>query len=293
MTTASARNLLIEQLTPRYGAAEAASIARIVLEDAFAVDGLSAEVSTKAEGRWRVEDVEKLQQILVRLLAGEPVQYVLGEADFFGLKFKVNPSVLIPRQETEELVAWVLEDLKSSDLEHPAVFDIGIGSGCIGITLKKKFPRLNLFGLEKSRAALELARENARRILGETAVFEFIEGDILSYPDWANFPLLDVVVSNPPYIPLVEKDMVPEHVAAHEPGLALFVYDEDPLLFYRAIADFSLQKLKPGGALFFECNEFNAGEVAALLRQKGFHNVTLRKDLAGAERMVRGIFIPR
>ncbi|HRI60582.1 MAG TPA: HemK/PrmC family methyltransferase, partial [Saprospiraceae bacterium] len=242
MTTISARNLLTEQLTPRYGAGEAASIARIVLEDAFSVDGGRWTVDggrlTADGGRWTADDQEKLQQILARLLAGEPVQYVLGEADFFGLKFRVNPAVLIPRQETEELVAWVLEHLKSSDLEHPAVLDIGLGSGCIGITLKKKFPRLHLYGLEKSKAALDVALENARRILGETTAFEFMEGDILSYPDWANFPLLDVVVSNPPYIPFAEKNMVPEHVVAHEPALALFVDDDDPLLFYRTIADF-------------------------------------------------------
>lgn len=287
MTTASARNLLLVQLTPRYGAGEAASIARIVLEDSFLIR------STADNRPWAPEEEAKLDRMLARLVAGEPVQYVLGAADFFGLKFKVDPAVLIPRQETEELVAWVLEHLKSVRAENPALLDVGLGSGCIGVTLKKKFARLQLFGLEKSPGALALARENARRILGETAAFELVEGDALSYPDWANFPNLDVVVSNPPYIPLVEKDMVPEHVAAHEPVMALFVTDADPLLFYRSIAGFSLQKLKPGGALFFECNEFNATAVADLLRRGGFHDVELRKDLAGADRMVRGIYRPR
>lgn len=274
MTATSARTLLIEQLTPRYGAGEAASIARIVIEDFFPKN-----------------NEEQFYQILNRLLAGEPVQYVLGQADFFCLKFKVNSAVLIPRQETEELVAWVLEHLKNSKLESPALLDIGLGSGCIGVTLKKKFPRLRLFGLEKSEAALAVAVENARLILGENADVEFAEGDILKKSDWEKFPPLDVVVSNPPYIPLVEKAMMPEHVVAHEPAEALFVSDDDPLAFYRAIADFSLQKLQAGGALFFECNEFNANEVADLLGEKGFSKAELRKDLAGAERMVRGTFL--
>ena len=279
MTAESARTLLTEQLLPRYGAGEAASIARIVMEDAF-------------EKRWTVEEVKQLENITARLTHGEPVQYVLGQADFFGLKFKVNPAVLIPRQETEELVAWVLEYLKTSNLGNPVVLDIGLGSGCIGVTLKKKFPGLQLFGLEKSRAALEIALQNARHLLGERAEFNFTEGDILNYPDWSEFPQLDVVVSNPPYIPLVEKGIMPEHVTEYEPALALFVDNDDPLLFYCVIADFSLQKLKPGGTLLFECNEFNASEVAGLLREKGFTEVELRKDLAGAERMVRGVFLP-
>jgi release factor glutamine methyltransferase len=279
MTTAEARFLLTEQLTPRYGEGEAKSIARIVIEDVFGEQQLAI-------------DNFKFHEILARLLAGEPVQHVLGQADFFGLKFKVNPAVLIPRQETEELVAWVLEFLKTSALEHPALLDVGLGSGCIGITLKKKLPRLNLFGLEKSKAALEVAVENARLILGGNAEFEFAEGDIFKLFDWEKFPKLDVVVSNPPYILHAEKVMLPEHVAAHEPAEALFVSDDAPLGFYRAIADFSLKKLNAGGALFFECNEFNASEVADLLREKGFSKVELRKDLAGAERMVRGIFQP-
>lgn len=279
MTADSARALLTEQLTRRYGAGEAKAIARIVMEDAFG-------------NQHSTIDNFQFHEILVRLLAGEPVQYILGQADFFGLQFKVNPGVLIPRQETEELVAWVLEYLKISPVENPVVLDIGLGSGCIGVTLKKKFPRLQLFGLEKSHAALKVAIHNARHILGEQAEFQFTEGDILNYPDWVKFPQLDVVVSNPPYIPLVEKAIMPEHVTAHEPALALFVENNDPLLFYRVIADFSLQKLNPGGALFFECNEFNASEVADLLCEKSFAEVELQKDLAGAERMVRGISSP-
>ncbi|MBC7774138.1 MAG: peptide chain release factor N(5)-glutamine methyltransferase [Phycisphaerae bacterium] len=281
MTANLARNFLVEQLTPRYGEGEAKAIARIVFEDVF--------------DHGRAFDESRFEEIQARLVAGEPVQYVLGEADFFGLKFKVNPSVLIPRQETEELVAWVLEYLKDfPPINAPRLLDIGLGSGCIGITLKKKMPGLQLFGMEKSPAALAIVTENAERILNipisQYPNIPFLHGDILNRSDWALFPQMDVVVSNPPYIPHSEKSLVPEHVLAHEPSLALFVDDPDPLLFYRAIADFSLEKLRPGGMLFFECNEFNAAAVVEILRQKGFKNVELRKDLAGAERMVKAAF---
>ena len=275
MTALSARDFLVQQLTPRYGEGEARSIARIVFEDAF--------------DHGRAFEETRFTEILLRLVSGEPVQYILGEADFFGLKFKVSPAVLIPRQETEELVAWVLEHLKSfaNFIDGPMLLDIGIGSGCIGITLKKKISELKLFGLEKSPAALAIALENGAALISQYPDFQFLQGDILNRADWAKFPRLDIVVSNPPYIPHSDKSLVPEHVASHEPALALFVEDPDPLIFYRVIADFSLEKLVPGGILFFECNEFNATEVVSMLQEKGFAEVELRKDLAGAERMVK------
>lgn len=283
MTTDEMMKMLAQSLTPRYGAGESASIARIVAEDVF---------SLKKSPEWTLTAAETahFEEIKTRLIAGEPVQYVLGEADFFGLKFRVSPSVLIPRQETEELVAWVLQYLKSIQLEQPTLLDIGLGSGCIGITLQKKYPWLRLYGLEKSRAALEVAAENADRILAPSPLTprpSLLHGDILNPADWEQFPSLDVVVSNPPYIPLREKNVMPDHVLAHEPGLALFVDDDDPLLFYRTIAQFCQKKLRPGGALFFECNEFNAPQVADLLREMGFVGVELRRDLAGAERMAK------
>lgn len=280
MSSEQARSYLIEQLSPYYGLGEAKAIARIVFEDVF--------------DRGQSFDALQFEAIHQRLLAGEPVQYVTGQADFFGLKFKVSPAVLIPRQETEELVAWVLNHLKSlSPLSAPALIDIGLGSGCIGITLKKKRPGIQLFGLEKSPEALALALENAEQILQgpkfQALDYQLLLGDILSHADWGKFPEMDVVVSNPPYIPHHESKLIPEHVMAHEPALALFVDGPDALLFYRAIADFALEKLRPDGALFFECNEFNAPEVAQLLKEKGFQSVELRKDLSGADRMVCGL----
>lgn len=282
MTCSAAELQLIQSLTERYGAGEAASITRIVMEDRFRYYGrhdrdLSAEESIDFEN------------ISARLVAGEPVQYVLGAADFFGLKFLVTPAVLIPRQETEELVSEVLKYLKSQDNDRPILLDIGLGSGCIGLTLKKKWPKLQLYGMEKSEAALEVARENAAYLVGDDMRgIHLFQGDILEANSWEILPEFDVVVSNPPYIPTSEKHLVPEHVQAHEPSLALFVESDDPLLFYRVIADFASKKLKPGGMLFFECNEFNAGAVAQLLREKGFKEVQLQQDLSGADRMVWG-----
>lgn len=279
--------MLVERLLPRYGPAEAAGIARIVLEDVFQVHKLSPRTF---EEQWSPAQTEHLQQIIQRLERGEPVQYVVGTAEFFGLTFQVNPAVLIPRQETEELVAWVLEYLKAAARNGELnLLDIGLGSGCIGITLKKKMPQIRLFGLEKSVEALHVATENAWQILGKHAQFEFTQGDITHPPDWEQFPGLDVIVSNPPYIPETEKSLMPEHVLAHEPALALFVENDDPLLFYHTIADFALEKLRPRGILFFECNEFNAPRVAALLTLRNFQMVMLRKDLSGADRMVCGI----
>lgn len=278
--------MLVEALTPQYGPAEAAGMARIVLEDAFQVRKYS---DSAFEQQWTAAQTAHLQQIIQRLEAGEPVQYVVGTAEFFGLTFQVNPAVLIPRQETEELVAWVLEYLKSGSAPpQPNLLDIGLGSGCIGITLKKKMPGIHLFGMEKSAEALAVATENAKQILGESAVFDFFQGDITDKTDWQKLPDLDVIVSNPPYIPYSEVSLMPEHVLEHEPALALFVPNDRPLLFYEMIAEVGLEKLRPGGWLFFECNEFNAAEVKKLLEDKQYQAVTLRKDISGADRMVSG-----
>ena len=286
MTPEAVKKLLIDRLAPRYGTGEAAAIARIVLEDVFQVH---RQTSDEFSARWSESQSTHLQSVAKRLEAGEPVQYVVGTAEFFGLTFQVTPAVLIPRQETEELVAWILEFVKSTHQRQPVnLLDIGLGSGCIGITLRKKLPEIRLFGLEKSQEALEVATMNATKILGEKSAFQFLQGDISDRSSWHLFPTMQVIVSNPPYIPDSEKTLMPEHVLEHEPALALFVGHDDPLFFYRTIADFALEKLENDGRLFFECNEFNALEVVALLSEKGFKQVELRKDLSGADRMVAG-----
>ena len=268
---------LTEALTPAYGGGEASSIARIVAEDAFHLKGNA--------GR-ELDEVEytRYLDISQRLLSGEPVQYVLGQADFFGMKFRVSPATLIPRQETEELVAWVLEEPVSNGVK---LLDIGLGSGCIAISIRKKRPGWTVYGMEVSEEALAVAQQNSETLVGGDT--RFFHGNALKKQDWQNLPALDIVISNPPYIPAAERTLVPVHVLNHEPHLALFVTDEDPLLFYREIAGMSLEKLKSGGRLFFECNEFNAGEVAEMLGQSGFTSIESRKDICGADRMVRAV----
>ncbi|MCS6929613.1 MAG: peptide chain release factor N(5)-glutamine methyltransferase [Saprospiraceae bacterium] len=271
----------VQNLCLRYSLGEARSIARIVFADVLGYRNPPAMLSSEEEAC--------IAPILQRLLAGEPIQYILGQADFLGLKFRVNPSVLIPRQETEELVVLALRWLNAREQQQPVVLDIGLGSGCIGIALKRRRPDVRLFGLEKSPHALAIALENACALLGE-GEFDFALGDILR-PETlpTNWPLFDLIISNPPYVLRREQHLMPEHVLAHEPPEALFVEEEDPLVFYRAIAQLAQRKLTVGGALFFECNEFNASQVANLLTEMSFSAVTLQKDLCGADRMVWAI----
>lgn len=266
------RRNLATQLTPLYDAGEAMSIARI------AADYARRFVAPNAlDAFWL--------QLCERLLAGEPIQYVLGETEFLGKRFKVSPAVLIPRMETEEVVVFALDILKEK--KAPAVLDIGLGSGCIGLSIKAKRPDVRLFGLEKSPEALAIARENINWVLKSPEEVYFAEGDILQ-PETlpADWPQFDLIVSNPPYIPHREAALMPAHVLEHEPHLALFVEDADPLLFYRKIGAWSKTRLAPGGHLLFECNEFNAPDVVQLLEQQGYKHTTLHKDLSGADRTV-------
>lgn len=268
------------QLQDRYEPGEAQSITRIVLEDAFkySPERKVLPVSPEEELLYR--------HIRYRLLRGEPVQYVLGVADFYGLQFMVDQRVLIPRQETEELVHWVLEDWKKAG--KPAdkqLLDIGTGSGCIPITIKHQAPPIDVSGLDVDAGALELAALNAERY--ETPI-RWIHQDILKTEEWERLGQFDYIVSNPPYIPPSERHLMPEHVLSHEPELALFAPENDPLVFYREIGLFAFQQLLPDCALYFETNEYNADRVADLLRDIGFSQVDLRQDLAGKDRMVRG-----
>ena len=224
---------------------------------------------------------------LERLKKHEPIQYILGETEFCGLKFKVSPSVLIPRPETEELVEWV-------ELPHPpkggflsgtpTILDIGTGSGCIAVALKKKFPSANVSAMDISAEALALAKENAA--LNEVYI-EFIQDDIL-HPAATNRKW-DVIVSNPPYIPHAGKAEMASGVLDFEPHLALFVPDGDPLLFYRRIADFALEHLTSQGSLYFEIHQSLGRQCCLLLESMGFHSVELRKDLSGNDRMISSI----
>jgi release factor glutamine methyltransferase len=220
-------------------------------------------------------------EILSQLKASKPIQYILGETDYYGRTFRVNPAVLIPRPETEELVKWVLD---SVSMANPSILDIGTGSGCIAISLKLELPEADVVALDISADALALAQENAA--LHKAAV-RFIEKDVLLMHSTDVASTFDVVLSNPPYIALSEKNSMKANVLANEPHLALFVPNTNPLIFYERIASIAHEKLNLGGFLFFEINERFGKEVLKLLVKKGFKYVELRQDLGGKDRMVK------
>lgn len=274
----------VQELTAIYEEAEARNILRIYFEDVFEIKNIERE-STLTE-----QQLIQLDEAVTRLLQHEPIQYVIGEADFFGYKFKVSPAVLIPRPETEELVDAIIQYLKKyyKQIEKLKILDIGTGSGCIPITLKKKLPEAEVHAIDVSAEALAIAQENA--IKNEVSI-NFAHIDILNQELWATYAdsNFDIIVSNPPYIPFQEQSLMAKNVLDHEPHLALFVNDNVPLIFYNTIASFAQQKLKRKGWLYFECNEFNATEVEDLLIEKRFRLVEIIKDMSGKNRMVCGM----
>ncbi len=260
-----------------YDEREANNIATIVMEDVFSIKNNQKKTLTE-------ENILSLQSIEIRFLNNEPLQYIIGNADFYGLKFRVTPDVLIPRAETEELVYWMINTCKSANWLSPKILDIGTGSACIPITLKKKMPQSDVFALDISENALAIAKENA--VLNEASI-HFLQQDILHESAMNIEHQFDLIVSNPPYIPQQEFELMPTHVTAHEPHLALFVEDDDALIFYKKIAIFATKKLSKNGYLFFECNEFNAADVVKMLDNQGFINIVLQKDMSGKDRMIR------
>ena len=222
-----------------------------------------------------------IQNTLQELLLHKPIQYVLGEAWFYRMKFKVNEHVLIPRPETEELVEQLIKDRKSK-LTDPAILDIGTGSGCIPIAIKKNLPASQLTAIDVSKDALALAKENAAL---HNAHIHFTELNFLEETNWSSLGMFDIIISNPPYIPINEKEKLDKNVTAFEPHLALFVPDKSPLIFYEKIAAFGRDHLLPNGKIYLETHEDHAKETAAL-----FHNiyqtVMIKKDMYGKERMI-------
>ncbi len=278
------RDILYSSLSDTYSGNEIRIFGNMILEKitGFSRAGLLARKNTELN-----EQQRKLAlQYLDRLKNHEPVQYILGETEFYGLKFKVNPFVLIPRPETEELIEWIKppHPPKGGFLSGtPTVLDIGTGSGCIAVSLKKKFPSAKITAMDISAEALNVARENAE--INHVEI-EFLQDDILNpAPTDRRW---NVIVSNPPYIPASEQHEMDKNVTDFEPHLALFVQDNDPLIFYRKIAGFALTHLTPGGKLYFETHKDLAHHCRQLLEQYGFTSVEIRKDISGNERMVKG-----
>lgn len=266
-------------LEPLYGNGEARAITDYVLDVCF---GLSkADILCGAVEEMTAEKTAELNKIFGRLTEGEPVQYVLGRAEFSGRWFNVRPGVLIPRPETEELCAWITADSKAS--ASPKVLDIGTGSGCIAITLQLDMPESKVTAWDISADALDVARENAQQL---GANVSFVRQDALNAKPEGEW---DVIVSNPPYICEKEKKDMAVNVLEHEPHTALFVPDADPLLFYRAITRLAVQTLSKGGRLYFEINPIYADDTCRMMRAEGMTAVELRSDMYGKQRMAKGI----
>jgi release factor glutamine methyltransferase len=226
---------------------------------------------------------EELTQVLLKLATGLPVQYAIGRTEFYGLPFNVTPDVLIPRPETEELVEWILQEAADRQWYAPQIIDIGTGSGCIAIALQKNLPRSAVSAIDISEAALQVAKANAS--LNEVPV-NFIQANILD-KRYSPFEKSNIIVSNPPYVTQQDRQLMHNRVTDFEPHMALFVPRENPLLFYKAIADFALQHLAKDGLLFFEINESLGSETVDMLENKGFNHVNLRKDMPGKDRMIK------
>lgn len=244
----------------------------------------------------------QLSNKLEELLTHKPVQYVLGEAWFYKMKFRVNEHVLIPRPETEELVEWVVEEIRNKKAEirnkkgdeltpdsyrdhnsQLALIDIGTGSGCMAIALKKEIPDAEIFAIDVSENALQIARQNAQ---DQNTVINFLQLDFLNEDQWPLLPLFDSIVSNPPYIPEGEKSKLAKNVVEYEPHLALFVQNNDPFIFYKKIALFANKHLKEKGKVFVEVHEDYSNEVQQIFAKKNF-TTEIKKDIYGRDRMVK------
>ena len=284
MTLNEARTVLTKELNKVYDKDELPNIIELVIEHITNMP--RAEQLKNKVPYLTCTQLENLDEITERLKKNEPVQYVLGEAWFAGMKFKVNKNVLIPRPETEELVDWIVKESQKSKVKSQNIIDIGTGSGCIPITLKKKFPEANVSAIDVCSEAVFTATENAIEFNAEV---DFLLLDFLDEEKWKELGQYDIIVSNPPYVKQSEIYIMHQRVKEFEPHLALFVPDNDALLFYKKLSGFSIDHLRPGGRLFVEINETLGEHVVNLLRSTGFTNIELRKDMQGKDRMVKAM----
>lgn len=267
-----------KRLEPVYGAGEAKALARLVLEERF---GLSmTDICCGATERMDGERQAELETIVRRLEGGEPVQYILGTACFCGRDFRVEPGILIPRPETEELCNWITDSHGHAD-NGLSVLDVGTGSGCIAVTLALGMPKASVAAWDISPVAVRVARDNATRLGAEISI---VIQNALNPPETGKW---DIIVSNPPYIYNRERKEMERNVLEHEPHTALFVPDDNPLLFYDAISRYAMRTLRTGGMVYFEINPLCAEAMARMLAENGFCDVECRKDMFGKERMMR------
>ena len=278
MTLPEIKSLFLKNLKHLYPEAEIISFFHMALEHYFSVQRV--DLALQPELMRKEWAGKKLVEVLDELAREKPIQYILGTAEFAGMRYRVDKNVLIPRPETEELVYWIIDTLNAR--KHSKILDIGCGSGCSPVTLALKLPLAEVHALDVSTKALEIARYNAEN-LNATVQFErinILEADRLD-------EMYEVIVSNPPYVRFSEKSLMRGNVLKHEPEIALFVNDEDPLLFYRNIASLAKDGLKSNGILFFEINEELAESTCQILEAFEFQNIEVRKDIYGRDRMIR------
>lgn len=265
-----------ESLSPIYDKDETENFFFLILEHLKGITRVNLALNPDLE--FSEDEIQKMELYLNELKNQKPIQYLLGVTEFFGLRFDVNPNVLIPRPETEELVEWILSENKNK--KDIKILDIGTGSGCIAISLAKNL-KAEVFAFDISEEALKTAQINSDN--NHTFV-HFIEFDILN--DVWEGEKFDIIVSNPPYIRELEKHEIKPNVLENEPHLALFVSDENPLIFYEKITDFAKNHLSENGQLFFEINQYLGKETTEMLQQKGFTDIVLKKDIYGNDRMI-------
>ena len=274
------RSIFQIKLNSLYSANEIRSFFNIIANHFLGLKPVDINISLNREVSDEVYN--KFIDITEQLVLQQPIQYIIGETEFYDRKFFVNPSVLIPRQETEELVNWIIND--NTESKKINILDIGTGSGCIPITLKCEMPQSSVYAIDISPEAIMVAKKNSEL---NNVDINFIERDILASQDVVEDIKFNIIVSNPPYITNTEKLLMEKNVLDHEPHLALFVDDNNPLIFYSAIANYSKINLVEGGFLYFEINEAFGPETKQMLEQKGFCNVLLRKDINNKNRMIK------
>lgn len=281
------RTQFINELTPIYDAGEAESFFYLILEEKKQLKRI--DLALHPDLVFSEEEIAVWNSILEPLKKEIPIQYLLGKTSFYGLEFEVNENVLIPRPETEELVDWISKsNSKIERLKNLKILDIGTGSGCIAISLAKNIPNAQVFAIDVSEKALATAKKNANI---NTVNITFINQNILEVASLSAVEGLnqqfDIIVSNPPYVRNLEKEEIKKNVLENEPHLALFVEDNDALIFYRKIAELAQKNLSPNGQLYFEINQYLGKEMIVLLEKMNFKNIELRKDIYGNDRMIR------
>jgi release factor glutamine methyltransferase len=290
-----AEQFIREQLKQIYDEQESANIADLSVEYISSLSK-SQRISKKDE-ELSIAQLTQIHAHLLRLKNHEPIQYIMNKTWFYGMELYVDEHVLIPRPETEELVKWIVDEVKISgkdvfvrrpmeadETTQLKILDVGTGSGCIALALKKAMPKAEVWGCDISEEALTVARRNgsALNVRVDFQGLNFLDGE-----QQKQLPTVDIIVSNPPYVPLKDKDQMHANVVDHEPHTALFVPNNDPLIFYKTLAEFGKKRLYQGGSIYMEINEQLGNDVVNLFEQNGYSSVELRKDMQGKERMIK------